>query len=389
MIGRLVRRVPAVRMSVWRGVPQGPRDAILGLNEAYAGDASGDKVNLGVGAYRDDAGRPVVLACVRRAEAEVVAAAPGHEYAGIDGVRAFVDAAVGLAYGDAVPRERVAAAQSLSGTGALRLGAAFAARFLGGARVYVPRPTWGNHAAVFRDAGVIAPPAVFGHEGSGVVEKVGSRIRKVAPGDRVALTFRSCGACPRCDTGHAAYCQTMPFLNYTGMRTDETLAAWRVALERRNPTVFVFSRQNLPVLDASKYPVAEGVARGAYVLVDGGDIPDIVLIATGSEVALALRAADELAVKKVRARVVSMPSWELFGEQAQGYRDAVIPPAVKKRLAVEAGATLGWWKWVGDEGDVIGIDRFGASAPGDVLMEKFGFTVENVVARALKLLGRG
>jgi len=169
---------------------------------------------------------------------------------------------------------------------------------------------------------------------------------------------------------------------------NETLAAWRVALERRNPTVLVFSRQNLPILDASKYPVAEGVARGAYVLVDGGDSPDIVLIATGSEVALALRAADELAVNKVRARVVSMPSWELFGEQAQGYRDAVIPPAVKKRLAIEAGATLGWWKWVGDEGDVIGIDRFGASAPGDVLMEKFGFTVENVVARALKLLGR-
>ncbi|NPV05954.1 MAG: transketolase [Syntrophaceae bacterium] len=169
---------------------------------------------------------------------------------------------------------------------------------------------------------------------------------------------------------------------------NETLAAWKVALGRRNPTVFVFSRQNLPVLDASKYPVAEGVARGAYVLVDGGDSPDIVLIATGSEVALALRAADELAVKRVRARVVSMPSWELFGEQPRGYRDAVIPPAVKKRLAIEAGATLGWWKWVGDEGDVIGIDRFGASAPGDVLMEKFGFTVENVVARALKLLGR-
>jgi len=169
---------------------------------------------------------------------------------------------------------------------------------------------------------------------------------------------------------------------------NETLAAWKVALERRNPTVFVFSRQNLPVLDASKYPVAEGVGRGAYVLADGGDSPDIVLIATGSEVALALRAAEELAVQKVRARVVSMPSWELFGEQGQGYRDAVLPPAVKKRLAIEAGATLGWWKWVGDGGDVIGIDRFGASAPGDVLMEKFGFTVENVVARALKLLGR-
>jgi transketolase C-terminal domain/subunit len=169
---------------------------------------------------------------------------------------------------------------------------------------------------------------------------------------------------------------------------NETLAAWKVALQRRNPTVFVFSRQNLPILDASKYPVAEGVPRGAYVLVDGGDSPDIVLIATGSEVSLALRAADELAVKRVRARVVSMPSWELFCEQAEGYRDAVIPPAVKKRLAVEAGATLGWWKWVGDEGDVIGIDRFGASAPGDVLMEKFGFTVENVVGRALRLLGR-
>lgn len=169
---------------------------------------------------------------------------------------------------------------------------------------------------------------------------------------------------------------------------NETLAAWKVALQRRNPTVFVFSRQNLPILDASKYPIADGVSRGAYVLADGGDHPDIVLIATGSEVSLALRAAGELAVKKVRARVVSMPSWELFREQGQGYRDAVIPPGVKKRLAIEAGATLGWWRWVGDEGDVIGIDHFGASAPGDVLMEKFGFTVENVVGRALKLLGR-
>jgi transketolase len=122
------------------------------------------------------------------------------------------------------------------------------------------------------------------------------------------------------------------------------------------------------------------------VLITGGDNPDIVLIATGSEVSLALRAADELAVKKVRARVVSMPSWELFREQGQGYRDAVIPPDTKKRLAIEAGETLGWWRWVGDEGDVIGLDHFGASAPGDVLMEKFGFTVENVVKRALKLI---
>jgi transketolase len=169
---------------------------------------------------------------------------------------------------------------------------------------------------------------------------------------------------------------------------NETLAAWKVALQRRNPTVFVFSRQNLPILDASKYPVADGVSRGAYVLANGGDNPDIVLIATGSEVALALRAADELAARKVRARVVSMPSWELFREQGQGYRDAVIPPELKKRLAIEAGATLGWWRWVGDEGDVIGLDHFGASAPGDVLMEKFGFTVENVVGRALKMLGR-
>jgi transketolase len=124
------------------------------------------------------------------------------------------------------------------------------------------------------------------------------------------------------------------------------------------------------------------------VLASGGDNPDIVLMATGSEVSLALRAADELAARKVRARVVSMPSWELFREQGQGYRDAVIPPDLKKRLAIEAGATLGWWRWVGDEGDVIGLDHFGASAPGDVLMEKFGFTVENVVGRALKLLGK-
>ncbi len=169
---------------------------------------------------------------------------------------------------------------------------------------------------------------------------------------------------------------------------NETIAAWKVALQRRGPVVFVFSRQNLPILDPARYPVVEGVPKGAYVLVDGGDHPDLILIASGSEVQLVLRAADELAARKVKARVVSMPSWTLFKEQGQGYRDAVLPPSVRKRLAVEAGATLGWWRWVGDEGDVIGMDHFGASAPGDLLMEKFGFTVENVVARSLKLLGR-
>ena len=165
---------------------------------------------------------------------------------------------------------------------------------------------------------------------------------------------------------------------------NETAQAWKVALERREPVALILSRQGLPQIT----PKDNHLARGAYILADplSGD-PDIVLIATGSEVALALEAVDALLEQGVTARVVSMPSWELFDEQDEAYRASVLPPH-KPKLAIEAGATLGWARYVGLNGDVIGIDRFGASAPGKLLFEKFGFTRENVVARALALLGK-
>ncbi|MCL5745213.1 MAG: transketolase, partial [Acidobacteria bacterium] len=135
-----------------------------------------------------------------------------------------------------------------------------------------------------------------------------------------------------------------------------------------------------------RYPIAEGVPRGAYILVEAdGGAPEIILIATGSEVQLILGAREKLASRKIRARLISMPSWELFEEQPSEYRRRVLPAGIPK-LAVEAGATQGWRDYVGDSGDVIGIDRFGASAPGKVVFEKLGFTVEHVVERALALL---
>jgi transketolase len=138
------------------------------------------------------------------------------------------------------------------------------------------------------------------------------------------------------------------------------------------------------VLDTKQFSVSAGVAKGAYVLLDEPD-PDLVLVATGSEVHLALQAAQALAKSGRRARVVSMPSWELFAKQPPQYRDSVLPLNVPT-LAIEAGATLGWYKWVGRNGDIIGLDHFGASAPGEIAMDKLGFNVDNVVRRAQQLL---
>jgi transketolase len=169
----------------------------------------------------------------------------------------------------------------------------------------------------------------------------------------------------------------------------ETVDAWREALAHRGPTCLVLTRQNLPNLDRTGAQAGDGVGRGAYVLADApGGKPQAILIATGSEVAVALGAQKILQGKGVPTRVVSMPSWELFEAQPQTYRDAVLPPAVTARLAVEAGSTLGWFKYVGLQGDVVGMTRFGASAPAPVLFEKFGFTPENVAARAMKLAGK-
>ncbi len=165
----------------------------------------------------------------------------------------------------------------------------------------------------------------------------------------------------------------------------ETSGAYKVAIEhRQTPTLMAFSRQGLPNLPGAS---VEGVAKGAYTVDDCDGTPELILIGTGSEVSLCVKAAEELRTAGTKVRVVSMPSWELFDAQDAAYQESVLPKAVTKRLAVEAGITMGWCRYVGGEGDVIGVDRFGASAPGGLVMEKFGFTVENVVNKAKALLG--
>ena len=171
----------------------------------------------------------------------------------------------------------------------------------------------------------------------------------------------------------------------------ETVEAWRIAMQHTGgPVGLVLTRQKLPVLDRTKVASAEGTRRGAYVLVDAkpGAPPEVILIATGSEVSLALAAHDQLASEGIGSRVVSMPSWELFGAQSEEYRDAVLPPAVRARISVEAASPFGWERYVGPDGIIIGVDHFGASAPGPVVMEHYGFTVEHVVASAKVVLSR-
>ncbi|MCA7891761.1 transketolase [Burkholderia cepacia] len=169
---------------------------------------------------------------------------------------------------------------------------------------------------------------------------------------------------------------------------NETAVAWRVALEaRERPTALVLTRQDVPTIDRLRFAPAEGLRRGGYVLADAPEgRPTLILIATGSEVALALAAHAELLARGVAVRVVSLPCWRLFDAQPQPYQDAVLPKSVGARLAIEAGVSQGWHRYVGDRGDVLGIAGFGASAPGAELMRDFGFTVENVCDRALKLL---
>jgi transketolase len=169
---------------------------------------------------------------------------------------------------------------------------------------------------------------------------------------------------------------------------NETVEAWRVALGSvRGPVGIVLSRQKLPVLDRATLAPAAGLARGAYVLADEGPGPlQVVLIATGSEVPLALEAHRRLVADGVHGRVVSMPSWELFAAQPRAYRDGVLPPDVTARVAVEAGSTFGWERHTGTRGAILGVDRFGASAPGDVVMREYGFTADAVVAAAKRVL---
>lgn len=171
---------------------------------------------------------------------------------------------------------------------------------------------------------------------------------------------------------------------------NETAVAWRVAIERKDgPVALALTRQKLPVMDREKYASAEGLAKGAYILADSkGQRPDVILIASGSEVSVALDAYEKLIAEGVAARVVSMPSWDLFEKQTQDYRDEVLPPETTARLAVEAAYPFGWERYIGPQGAVIGMTRFGASAPYKILAEKFGFTADNIVRRAHELLGR-
>ena len=169
---------------------------------------------------------------------------------------------------------------------------------------------------------------------------------------------------------------------------NETSEAWSAALTREGPVALVLSRQGLPVLDREELAPAAGLHRGAYILADTPGGPDMALIATGSEVALALTAREKLAEEDIQVRVISMPSWEIFDEQEEEYRSLVLPPDLTHRISIEAGVTQGWKKYVGDRGVAIGVDRFGVSAPGDQALAWAGFTVEDVVKKAKPLLAQ-
>jgi transketolase len=169
---------------------------------------------------------------------------------------------------------------------------------------------------------------------------------------------------------------------------NETVVAWQVALEHKGgPVALVLSRQNLPVLDRTRYTAADGLRRGGYILAEAErGLPEVILIATGSEVSLALAAREQLNGEGIRIRVVSLPSWELFDAQERDYRDMVLPPAVTKRLAIEAGSPFGWERYAGCEGGMLGVARFGASAPAGTLLREYGFTTDNVCRRIRSLL---
>ncbi len=161
---------------------------------------------------------------------------------------------------------------------------------------------------------------------------------------------------------------------------NETLACWQLAVERKNASFMALSRQDLPVMDVAKYPILEGVRKGAYVLVDAEN-PDVIVVATGSEVSLVLKTLPEFEKAGIKARVISMPSFKVFEEQEKEYKSSIFPHGVPK-VSVEAGSTMGWWKYIGREGYAVGVDHFGASAPGPEVMEKYGFTPEHLVKAA-------
>ena len=171
---------------------------------------------------------------------------------------------------------------------------------------------------------------------------------------------------------------------------NETAVAWRVAVEAKDhPVLLILTRQNVPTLDRKQVANADGLRRGAYVLSDAKNgKPGLILIASGSEVGLIVSAAERLQGDGVAVRCVSMPSWDLFEKQPQSYRDEVLPPNVTARLAVELGVRQGWDRYIGAHGDMLGVDRYGASAPADKLLAEYGFTVDNVVKRANAVLAK-
>jgi len=191
---------------------------------------------------------------------------------------------------------------------------------------------------------------------------------------------------------HIASLRAMPGLSIIRPAdATETALAWQVAIEQKDkPTALLLTRQALPIYDRTKYGAAENLRKGAYVMWQAKPEarPEILLIATGSEVALALQAADKLAAEGINVRVVNMPSWDLFEKQPKRYQHEVLPPVVKKRLVIEAGCAFGWERWGGDYMETVTLDRFGESGPMKALAQHFGFTPENVVAKAKKMLGK-
>jgi transketolase len=164
---------------------------------------------------------------------------------------------------------------------------------------------------------------------------------------------------------------------------NETVVAWKLAIEsKKHPTALALTRQAVPTYDRSKYASAEGLRNGAYIFSDAQGVPDVILIGTGSELQLAVEAQEKLAEEGVKARVVSMPCWDLFDAQSAEYKERVLPSAVRARVAVEAGTPIGWERYVGLEGRVVGQTQFGASGPAKEVFKHFGFTVENVVEHA-------
>jgi transketolase len=168
---------------------------------------------------------------------------------------------------------------------------------------------------------------------------------------------------------------------------NETVEAWKFAIQHKDsPVALILTRQKLPVLDQNKFGLSNGLLQGAYILKDSNGTPDLILIATGSEVHLAIKSTEKLEAENINVRVVSFPSWELFENQPEEYKQKIFPVDVKARISIEAGVSMGWKKYVGDSGEMISIEKFGASAPDKILFEQYGFTVENVVKTARRFL---